>query len=81
MIESQKSDIERNKLIEDSKRVGINETIKQYEKITQHHIKTQLIFIFALLAFKYTGIIKQCYHNVSSAGKMLKKTFIKMCSV
>ena len=34
MIKSQRSTIKRNKLIEESKRLGIDKTIKQGEKFT-----------------------------------------------
>ena len=33
MMESQRSDLERDEVVEDGKRIGIDETIKQNEKI------------------------------------------------
>ena len=41
MMISQRSNIERNKLIEDGKRIGIDEIIKQNERIS-NNLKSQV---------------------------------------
>ena len=41
MMKSQRSNIERNKLIEDDKRIGIDEIIKQNERIN-NNLKSQV---------------------------------------
>ena len=41
MMKSQRSNIEKNKLIEDGKRIGIDEIIKQNER-TNHNLKSQV---------------------------------------
>ena len=41
MMKSQRSNIERNKLIEDGKRIGIDEIIKQNERII-NNLKSQV---------------------------------------
>ena len=41
MMKSQRSNIERNKLIEDDKRIGIDEIIKQNERVN-NNLKSQV---------------------------------------
>ena len=53
-MKSQETDIEKNKLIKNGKAIGIDEIIKQNERINNN----------SSISLKYKHILKQCYRIV-----------------